>query len=107
MQFYDQRSSKSAIVGADEQQLLRVVRLEALLYLRPRVGVERAGMRRAFDSAIWNVAREADNVIGLVGQRTRICTRHVESIWVIPTHRRHGVSSALLQALVEMERRVG
>ncbi len=31
-------------------------------------------------------------------------TRHVESIWVAPTHRRRGVFRALLYALAEIER---
>src|SRR5688500_4420006 len=65
--------------------------------------------RRLFDSATWIVARETQKVVGLarsVGEPEH-ATRHVESIWVAPTHRRRGVLRALLQALAEMERGMG
>ena len=63
-----------------------------------------------FDASIWVVAREAENVIGLarsVGELTRPGARHVESIWVAPTHRRRGVFRSLLYAIAEIERRNG
>ena len=66
--------------------------------------------RRMFDAATWVVAREADDVVGLarsVGEPTRPWTRHVESIWVAPTHRRRGVFRGLLYALAEVEREMG
>jgi ribosomal protein S18 acetylase RimI-like enzyme len=66
--------------------------------------------RRMFDASIWVVARDADDVVGLarsVGDRTQPLTRHVESIWVAPTHRRRGVFRALLYALAEIERSSG
>jgi GNAT superfamily N-acetyltransferase len=66
--------------------------------------------RSMFDASAWIVAREADNLVGLarsVGEPTRPLTRHVESIWVAPTHRRRGVFRALLSALADTERRMG
>jgi ribosomal protein S18 acetylase RimI-like enzyme len=66
--------------------------------------------RRLFDAATWIVAQEAEDVVGLarsVDDPTMPCVRHVESIWVAPTHRRRGVFRALLSALAEMERRMG
>ncbi len=63
--------------------------------------------RRFFDAATWVVAREAERLIGLarsVGDHTM---RHVESVWVAPTHRRGGVCSTLLQGLAEIDRRMG
>ena len=63
-----------------------------------------------FDAATWIVARNADDVVGLarsVGDPARPWTRHVESIWVAPTHRRRGVCRALLSALADTERRMG
>jgi ribosomal protein S18 acetylase RimI-like enzyme len=66
--------------------------------------------RRMFDASTWVVARDADGVVGLarsVGDPTRPWTRHVESIWVAPTHRRRGVFRGLLYALAEVEREMG
>jgi GNAT superfamily N-acetyltransferase len=66
--------------------------------------------RRMFDASTWVVAREADDVVGLarsIGDATQPRTRHVESIWVAPTHRRRGVFRALLYALAEIAREVG
>jgi ribosomal protein S18 acetylase RimI-like enzyme len=71
---------------------------------------EEAEWRRLFDAAIWVVARETENVVGLarsVAEQQPPLTRHLESIWVAPTHRRHGVLRHLLQALAEIERRMG
>jgi ribosomal protein S18 acetylase RimI-like enzyme len=65
---------------------------------------------RLFDAATWIVSRDADKVIGLarsVHEPRRTATRHLESIWVAPTHRRHGVFRALLHALAENERGMG
>ena len=66
--------------------------------------------RRMFDVSTWIVAREADAVVGVarsVGDLARPWTRHVESIWVAPTHRRRGVFRSLLYALAEVERERG
>jgi ribosomal protein S18 acetylase RimI-like enzyme len=66
--------------------------------------------RRMFDASTWIVAREAEEVVGLarsVVDAARSRTRHIESIWVAPTHRRRGVFRALLSALVKTERHAG
>jgi GNAT superfamily N-acetyltransferase len=66
--------------------------------------------RRLFDTATWIVARELENVIGLassVSEPELPSARHLESIWVAPRHRRHGVLRNLLHALAELERRMG
>ena len=99
-------------------RLLRETRLEALrgsphafasTYARESGWSERE-WRRVCDAAKWIVAREAEQVIGLaksVNEAGQTRTRHIESIWVAPTHRRHGVFRALLRALAEIEQRVG
>lgn len=66
--------------------------------------------RRVFDAATWVLAHEAERAIGLarsVREPGRPSARYVESAWVAPTHRRHGVFRALLHALAETGRRVG
>jgi GNAT superfamily N-acetyltransferase len=66
--------------------------------------------RRVFDASTCLVAREADKVIGLaksVAEPWRPWIRHLESIWVAPTHRRRGVFRALLRDLVDTNRRMG
>jgi ribosomal protein S18 acetylase RimI-like enzyme len=99
-------------------QVLRAARLRALLdspyaftssYARESSWGEPEWLRM-FDAATWIVAREAEKVIGLarsVNEPERPATRHVESIWVAPKHRRRGVLRALLDAVVEIERRRG
>jgi ribosomal protein S18 acetylase RimI-like enzyme len=98
--------------------VLRRARLEALLD-SPRAFAssfahesrwEEPEWRRLFDAATWIVAREAQNVVGLarsVGEPGLPSARHVESIWVEPTHRRLGVFRHLVHALAEIERRTG
>jgi ribosomal protein S18 acetylase RimI-like enzyme len=71
---------------------------------------QEAQWREAFDASTWIVAREDHKVIGLarsVGERGRPWARHVESIWVAPTHRRRGVFRDLLWTLAEIEGRTG
>jgi ribosomal protein S18 acetylase RimI-like enzyme len=98
--------------------LLRKARLEALLdspqaftssyHHEARWG--EAEWRRVFDAATCIVAREADTVIGLarsIGESDLPATRHVESVWVAPTHRRRGVLRALLHKLAESDSRRG
>ncbi len=66
--------------------------------------------RRIFDAATCIVAREAEKVVGLtksVAEPWRPWMRHLESIWVAPTHRRRGVFRHLLRALAEIERDMG
>jgi GNAT superfamily N-acetyltransferase len=69
-----------------------------------------AEWRCMFDAARWIVAREAGKVIGLarsVAEPWRPWARHLESIWVAPTHRRCGVFRGLLSSLAETERGTG
>jgi ribosomal protein S18 acetylase RimI-like enzyme len=99
-------------------RVLRTVRLEALTdspnaftssFARESCWGE-PEWRRAFRGARWIVARESENVIGLaksIGEPGHPGTRHVESIWVAPTHRRRGVSRALLRTVAQIERRKG
>jgi ribosomal protein S18 acetylase RimI-like enzyme len=66
--------------------------------------------RRVFDAATCIAAREVDKVIGLaksVAEPFWPRARHLESIWVAPTHRRRGVFRALLQDLAEINRQTG
>ena len=99
-------------------QVLREARLEALRE-SPRAftssyarewGWEETQWRPLFDSAIWIIARDAENVLGLarsVGEPELPSARHVESVWVAPTHRRRGVLRDLLHSLAELERQIG
>jgi ribosomal protein S18 acetylase RimI-like enzyme len=98
--------------------VLRAARLEALRdsphafmsSYNHESGWQEPDWRRMFNAARWIVAREAENVIGLarsVGEPGRSWVRHLESIWVAPTHRQRGVFRALLHALAEMDRRMG
>jgi ribosomal protein S18 acetylase RimI-like enzyme len=99
-------------------QMLRAARLEALrdspyaftsTYALESEWGERE-WRRMFNAGNWIVARDTEKVIGLarsIGEVERSSTRHVECIWVAPTHRRRGVLRALLQTLAHMEWRVG
>jgi ribosomal protein S18 acetylase RimI-like enzyme len=66
--------------------------------------------RRVFDAATCVVVREAEKVIGLaksVAEPLWPRTRHLESIWVAPTHRRRGVFRALLCHLAEIDHQRG
>jgi ribosomal protein S18 acetylase RimI-like enzyme len=66
--------------------------------------------RQIFDAAICVVAREGEKVIGLaksVAEPWHPRMRHLESIWVAPTHRRRGVFRALLSHLAEMHQQTG
>jgi RimJ/RimL family protein N-acetyltransferase len=66
--------------------------------------------RRLFDAATWIVARDTQNVIGLaksVSEPGRPASRHVESAWVAPTHRRRGVLRTVLHRLVQINRLLG
>ena len=63
-----------------------------------------------FDACTWIVAQDTEDVVGVAASVTDPGTpsvRHIESIWVAPTHRRRGVFRALLSALAELERRTG
>jgi ribosomal protein S18 acetylase RimI-like enzyme len=99
-------------------RVLRAARLAALLdspqaftssYARESVWGE-FEWRRVFDAATCIVAVEAGKVIGLaksVAEPWRPGMRHLESIWVAPTHRRRGVFRALLNHLAEIDHRLG
>jgi ribosomal protein S18 acetylase RimI-like enzyme len=66
--------------------------------------------RQLFHAATWIVADDGDDVIGLAASLAEPATpwlRHIESIWVAPTHRRRGVFRALLSALADIEYRSG
>jgi ribosomal protein S18 acetylase RimI-like enzyme len=98
--------------------LLRKARLEALLdspqaftssYAHESIWGE-LEWRRMLNAANWIIARESEKVIGLgksVSEPVRPEARHVESVWVAPTHRRRGVFRDLLRALAEIERQTG
>jgi ribosomal protein S18 acetylase RimI-like enzyme len=106
------------LLAPADWRVLRAARLDALLdspaaftfsYAREAQWGELEWLR-AFDAATWIVAREAERVVGLarsVGEPDLPSARHVESIWVAPTHRRRGVFRALLRALAETDRRLG
>lgn len=102
------------VLTPNDWQMLRAARLRALLdspqaftstYARES-GWGELDWRRTFDPGIWIVAQEAENVIGIassVRAPERPATRHLESIWTAPTHRRRGVFRALLRAVAEIE----
>jgi ribosomal protein S18 acetylase RimI-like enzyme len=99
-------------------RVLRAARLQALLD-SPHAFTssyayesrwEEADWRRSFNAATWIVARETESIVGLarsVGEPQLPSARHVDSIWVAPTHRRHGVLRHLLHTLAGIERRMG
>jgi ribosomal protein S18 acetylase RimI-like enzyme len=106
------------VLAPVDWRVLRTARLEALLdsphsfassYAHESVWGEQQWLP-LFDAAAWLVAREDEQVIGLVrsvGEPGRPSARHLESIWVAPTHRRRGVLRHLLHALAQVERRMG
>jgi ribosomal protein S18 acetylase RimI-like enzyme len=106
------------LLTPEEWRELRAVRLRALRdsphaftssYVRELLWTE-LEWRRSFDAATWTVAREAEEVIGLarsVGESEQHAARHVEGVWVAPTHRRRGVFRALLHTLAETDRQMG
>jgi L-amino acid N-acyltransferase YncA len=98
--------------------VLREARLEALQdsphaftsFFDDEISWEEHDWRQMFHAAKWMVAREAEKVIGIarsVGERGRSPVRHLESIWVAPSHRQRGVCRGLLHALAEKDRRTG
>jgi ribosomal protein S18 acetylase RimI-like enzyme len=99
-------------------EVLRRARLNALRdsphaflsHYEHESGLSELEWRRLFNAASWIVAQEAENVVGLAGSLAEPAMpwiRHVESIWVAPTHRRRGIFRALLSALAEVERSRG
>jgi ribosomal protein S18 acetylase RimI-like enzyme len=99
-------------------QVLRTARLRALLdsphaFLSSYAQESSWGeleWRRLFDHSTWIVAGGREQVIGLArsfGERGCSLTRHIESVWVAPTHRRRGICRELIQTLVDLEQRIG
>jgi ribosomal protein S18 acetylase RimI-like enzyme len=99
-------------------RVLREARLNALFdsphafmsSYADEAGWDESEWRRGFEAARWVVARETEQVIGLarsVVEKGRPSTRHLESIWVAPTHRRRGVFRALLHVIANGERENG
>jgi GNAT superfamily N-acetyltransferase len=106
------------LLTPDDWRVLRDVRLEALLdsphaftsnYAQESEWAE-PEWRAAFAAATWMVAYEAGRVIALaksIEELERPFGRHLESIWVAPTHRKRGVFRALLDEIAAKERRDG
>jgi ribosomal protein S18 acetylase RimI-like enzyme len=103
------------LLAPEEWYLLRTTRLGALSdspdAFASSYDVEadwgRAQWQRVLGDATWVVAIETGTPIGIASVVDRYDGRHVESIWVAPTHRRRGVFRALLRALVDHERANG
>lgn len=103
-------------LGPSEWDTLRSVRLRALLdspsafasTYRRELAWHEHHWRRWFEGARWLVVEDRGTPIGIAGVvegRTPDDDRHhVESIWVAPTHRRHGVFRTLLDQAVEIAR---
>ena len=106
------------LLTPDDWRILRETRLQALRDSPKAFASDYAHesrwsefeWRRTFAGATWIIAREAERVIGLarsIGEPDKPASRHLESIWVAPQHRRRGVCRALLHALAESERQMG
>jgi ribosomal protein S18 acetylase RimI-like enzyme len=105
------------LLAPEEWHVLRITRLRALrdsphAFLsghEAEVGWSEAQWRRLLAHATWVVAIESGIVIGIAGvfDGSPCDGRHIESIWVAPTHRQRGVFRALLDALVSRERKNG
>jgi len=66
--------------------------------------------RQQFEHATWIVAQQSGRVIGLMRSVIEPAlpgSRHLESIWVAPTHRRRGVFRSLLRVMADVERKGG
>jgi ribosomal protein S18 acetylase RimI-like enzyme len=106
------------VLAPADWRVLRAARLGALLdspraftssYAREYEWGE-VQWRHVLDAATCVVAREGEKVIGLaksVAEPWHPWMRHLESIWVAPTHRRRGVFRALLRHLTEVHQRTG
>ena len=103
------------VLGADEWQILRDVRLRALkdspgAYFSDyevEASWTEASWRSSFGQSQWIVARDREQVIG-VARSVRVDgrpadERHVESVWVDPNARRTGVLRAILRHATEVE----
>jgi GNAT superfamily N-acetyltransferase len=97
-------------------RVLRTARLYALLDssdASPRaMPTSRLGeleWQRLFDAATWIVARDTERYRTgkSVSEPGRPASRHVESAWVAPAHRRRGVLRTVLHRLVQNNRLMG
>jgi GNAT superfamily N-acetyltransferase len=103
------------VLAADDWELLRDVRLQALkdspaAYMssyETEVTWTEASWRRSFANALWVVPRSRRRIVGLA-RSLRVDgrppdERHLEAVWVEPRHRRTGVMRAILRYLTELE----
>ncbi len=100
-----------------EWRILRDTRLRALLDSRRaftsqyecEVRWPEHVWRRRFDAGTWVVAHHGDAVVGMAGLVDGHPgePRHLEGIWVAPSHRRQKVFSRLLDRVVAMARSDG
>jgi ribosomal protein S18 acetylase RimI-like enzyme len=103
------------LLAPAEWYLLRTTRLGALRdspdafasSYEVEAGWDEGQWQQLLAGATWVVAIETGTVIGIASVVDQYDGRHVESIWVAPTHRRRGVFRALLRALVDRERANG
>jgi predicted GNAT family acetyltransferase len=66
--------------------------------------------RDQLTAATWLVAMERGDIIGiagLVGRQQAPEARHIESIWVAPTHRNRGVFRSVMKVVAEIGQRTG
>ena len=104
------------LLKPDEWPVLRTVRLRALgesphafmARYEDEARLSAREWRQRLVTAVWAVAVESGEIIGLAGlvegQQPHM-EKHVESIWVAPTHRCRGVFRSLLAALADEARR--
>lgn len=104
------------LLKPDEWPVLRTVRLRALqesphAFMAAHDEEARLSARQwrqRLTAALWVVAVESGEIIGIAGLvegQQPHTEKHVESIWVAPTHRRRGVFRCLLGALAAHARR--
>ena len=91
--------------------LLAVLRLEAIrdapgAFLLGADEEQRgeAEWRRQFDSRLWFVARLGTTHVGIVSSVEDEGHRYVESMWVRPAYRGHGIARELLRSLERLTR---
>ena len=65
---------------------------------------------RTFGSAIWLVARDTGDAVGVARCSRKAdwpWQRHIEAVWVDPAFRRRGVARRLIEKLIALELRTG
>jgi GNAT superfamily N-acetyltransferase len=105
------------LLAPADWQALRTTRLQALTdaphaftsSYQLEQGWSEAQWRQLFDTATWILAIEDGAYIGIgsVTGPARSAARHLESLWVAPTHRRSGVLRSLLSVAADSQRRRG